>query len=279
MLSKTPAERPVYLFCHIPKCAGSTVKLHMIEHAPERSLKSRRRHGFMRDITGDYTDIERTQIDPETIDFVGGHSLSQSVLKAFPGRPVRPIVLIRDPLSLAVSFYNHRNRVAARKQGRGPVSFETYLKSYPKNSMIRFFLARYLGVGYPRVLGLDTRHRFDLVEKAFSDFWFVGSWRHAETLVQRMSEEMGICGDVTRQNAAHGDRLLVDDVPQAIVDRFRESQAADQLLFDRWGDAQWSGRPADIVRDLPRHDQASYVVNEVSRQIMGRYIKTIRKRL
>lgn len=278
-MSETLTARPVYLFCHIPKCAGSTVKAHLDNHAPERSVRTRRRHGFIRDITGDYTDLERTRIDPEKIDFVGGHSLSHSVMKAFPGRPVRPIVLIRDPISLAVSFYNHRNRVAARKQGRGPVSFETYLKSYQKNSMIRFFLTRYLGIGYPGVLRLDTRQRFDLVDKALSDFWFVGSWLYTSELLRRISHEMEISDAIATKNAAHGDRLMVDDVPNYIAERIRQTQSADQLLFDRWGDAQWSGRPADIVRDLPRHDQASYVVNEVGRQIMGRYIKTIRKRL
>lgn len=251
----------------------------MSDKAPDRSVRTRRRHGFFRDITGDYTDLERTQIDPETIDFVGGHSLSRSVMKAFAGRPFRPIILIRDPLSLSVSFYNHRNRVAAKKYRRGPVSFETYLKSYPKNQMIRFFLTRYLGFGYPGILRLDTKQRFDLVDKALTEFWFVGSWLHASELLQRISQELEICDKVRTKNAAYGDRLMVEDVPESIAEQVRKTHSADQLLFDRWSDTKWSGRPKEIDRDLPRHDQPQYLLNEIGRQVAGRYIKTIRRRM
>lgn len=270
------SDRPVFLFCHIPKCAGSTVKQHMWNKAPDRSVSAKRRHGFFRDFGGDYTDIARTGIDPETIDFVGGHALSQSVSKAFPGRPIRPSVLIRDPLSFAVSFYNHRNRGAA-KVGRGPVPFELYIRSLPKNPMIRFILTRYLGIGYPRVLQFDSRQRFDIVDGALRDFWFVGSWMHASELISGLSREMQISDMIDIKNAAHGDRLRVGDVPDDVANRIRTANAADQALFDRWADVKWNGKPDETAPDLPGGDQASYIFNEINRQVITRYIKLIRR--
>ena len=277
------SERPVFLFCHIPKCAGSTVKQHMWNKAPDRSVSAKRRHGFFRDFGGDYTDLERTGlgrtgIDPDKIDFVGGHSLSRSVTKAFPDRPFKPIVLIRDPLSFSVSFYNHRNRGAA-KIGRGPVPFELYIKSLPKNPMIRFIMTRYLSIGYPAILRFDSRQRYRIVDETLSEFWFVGSWLHASELVKGLAREMQISDTVDVKNAAHGERLRVGDVPDRLASLIRDRNAADQALFERWGDVKWSGRPKEIDTNLPGGDQASYVLNEIDRQVTNRYIKMIRRRI
>ncbi len=274
----TPSERPVFLFCHIPKCAGSTVKQHMWNEAPERSVSAKRRHGFFRDFGGDYTDISRTGIDANAVDFVGGHALSRSVSKAFPGRPVKPVVLIRDPLSFAVSFYNHRNRQAAR-EGRGPVAFELYLKSLPKNPMIRFIMTRYLGIGYPQILRFDSRQRFAIVDNTLSDFWFVGSWLHASELIRGLAREMHISDVVDIKNAASGERLRADDVTDSIADLVRTRNAADQALFERWGDVKWSGSPSETDTDLPAGDQADYIFNEIARQLTSRYIKMVRRRI
>ncbi len=270
--------RPVYLFCHVPKCAGTTVKNHVEDSAPERAARAKRRHGFLRDFGGDFTDLERSNIDPERVDFVGGHSLSGSVASVFPDRPARPCVLIRDPLSFVISFYNHRNRGAARA-GRGPVPLELYIKSLPKNPICRFLMTRYLGTGYPKILKYDSRQRFAAVDTMLADFWFVGSWRHATEFLTRLSAELDIPDHVKVRNAASGAVLKPSDVPEDLATRIRTINAVDQALFDRWSEAKWSGEPRTLEIDLPAGDQAAYIGNEISRQLMNRYIKMTRRSL
>jgi hypothetical protein len=271
-------NRPVYLFCHVPKCAGTTVKRHMEINAPERAARAKRRHGLLRDFGGDFTDLDRSALDTERTDFVGGHSLSKSVADAFPGRPIRSCVLIRDPLSFVVSFYNHRNRGAARV-GRGPVSLDTYAKSLPKNPISRFLLTRYLGIGYPKILTYDSWQRFEAVDAMLSDFWFVGSWLHASELLTRLSAELNIPDNIEVKNVASGNILPITDVPEEFARRIRSENAVDHALFERWSEAKWSGEPREIDIDLPTGDQLSYVSNEIGRQVMNRVIKMIRPRL
>ncbi|HSM42759.1 MAG TPA: hypothetical protein VK862_18560 [Afifellaceae bacterium] len=267
--------RPVYLFCHIPKCAGSTVKSHMDASAPGRAVRAKRRHGFLRDFGGDYTDVQRSGIRPDEVDFIGGHALSRSVVKAFPDRPIRPCVLIRDPLSFAVSFYNHRNRQAA-DAGHGAIPVEVYIRSLPKNPMIRVIMTRYLGIGYPTILRYGSADRFRMVDETLAGFWFVGSWMHASELIGRLSQELDLPDQVKIRNAATGDRLYPRDVPEAVARRYLRYNAADQALFERWGDVKWSGRPEPVDVRLPSGDQMSYLANEITRVSMSRAIKIAR---
>ncbi len=274
-MSGMEGHRPVYLFCHVPKCAGSTVKQHVEKNAPARAARAKRRHGVLRNFGGDFTDLDRSAFDVDKIDFVGGHSLSHSVAGAFSHRPIRPCVLIRDPLSFAVSFYNHRNRQAA-DAGHGAIPFEVYIRSLPKNPMIRFIMTRYLGIGYPKILRYGSADRFRMVDETLAGFWFVGSWLHASELIGRLSQELDLPDQVKIRNAATGERLYPGDVPQAVARRYLQYNAADQALFERWGDVKWSGRPEPVDVRLPSGDQMSYLANEITRVTMSRAIKIAR---
>ena len=73
--------------------------------------------------------------------------------------------------------------------------------------------------------------------------------------------------------------MPASDVPEETARHIRRVNAVDQALFDRWSETKWSGEPRAIEVDLPTGDQLSYVSNEISRQVMNRYIKTVRGKL
>lgn len=48
----TEAGRPLYLFYHVPECAGTTLISHLMERAPDRLLRPKVRRGFLKEFGG-----------------------------------------------------------------------------------------------------------------------------------------------------------------------------------------------------------------------------------
>ncbi|WP_026380951.1 sulfotransferase family protein [Afifella pfennigii] len=270
--------RPLYLFCHVPKCAGSTVEGHFDRHLPGRLLFPPRRRGFLRDLGGGYTDTRRLPEGLDTLDFVGGHSLSRRIASHFPGRELRECVLIREPVSLTVSYYNFRNKLAAQR-GKGPAPFEPFCRSLPRDVVCRFILTRYLGIGYPQLMRWDTARRFAETEKALSRFWFVGDVRHTEAMVQEISRELGI-GEppIIRENVSNRDGdLKVADLAEEARQEILARNPLDVLLHGRWAEVKWGPPPEPLAKTPPRGDQFAHLAFEIRRLIAGKEVERIRR--
>lgn len=270
------AARPLYLFYHVPKCAGTTLIAHLREHMPDRLLQLKVRRGFLKEFGGGVADLGSLPAELDRIEVVAGHTASASVTAAFAGREVRPVTMLRDPVSFIVSMYNFRERQSAA-MGWNPVSFDHFRRTLPKNPVTRLLLLRYLGVGYPRVLALGSRKRLEIAERTLSSFWFVGSWRHADLLTAELSRRLGIEPKARSRNMSPEGSLSVEDLCEATTAAIRTENALDQLLFDRWKDALWSGRPAEISRAVPALDQLSYLANEAGRHVWWRVVLAERR--
>lgn len=270
------AGRPLYLFYHVPKCAGTTLIAHLMEHMPDRLLRPRVRRGFLKEFGGGMADMRSLPASLDAVDVVAGHAASLRVARAFPGRDVRAIAMLRDPVSFLVSIYNFRERQSSAK-GLRPVPFDHFRRTLPKNPVTRFLLLRYLGIGYPLILALDSRKRLEIVEKALSAFWFVGSWRHADRLTAELSRRFGIPEQAKARNVSPEGSLSPDDLPEAVSAAIRADNALDQLIFDRWQDALWSVRPAPLEGPVPAWDQLSYLANDAGRHVWWRVVLAERR--
>src|SRR5271167_3987479 len=115
-------EAPVYFLLHIPKTAGQTIQLHLADHcAPGVFWQSRRRlRAGRRARSGGLPDFERARV-------ISGHHVTRALEASFPGREIRRIVLLRDPLQLQVSFYNWQMMDNLAK-GLGSYGFELHLR-------------------------------------------------------------------------------------------------------------------------------------------------------
>jgi hypothetical protein len=270
------AGRPLYLFYHVQKCAGTTLIGHLADQMPERLLQPQVRRGFLKEFGGGVADLRRLPAERDHIDVVAGHTASASVARAFPGREIRPLAMLRDPVGFIVSINNFRERSSAAI-GLKPVSFDRFRRTLPKNPISRLLLLRYLGIGYPLILALDSRKRLEIVEGALRSFWFVGSYEHADLLTAELSRRLGIAPAAARRNVAPEGSLAPDELPEAVASEIRTENALDQLLFDRWKDALWSGRPAPVEGPLPRWDQLSYLGNDARRHLWWRVVLAERR--
>ena len=162
---------PVYFILHMPKTAGQTIQQHLAEHcapgvfwgphqAPRlKALSGRRYH-------------PRSLPGAQRIRAVFGHNLSRSLEKYFPDREIRRAVLLRDPISLHLSLYNHRMMLHLAK-GLGTYSFNLHLKALPRDFVEHRLLARWLEIPWPALMAMTDQQKYTALSLALSQFWFV----------------------------------------------------------------------------------------------------------
>lgn len=189
---------------------------------------------------------------------VSGHSLSVSLKRRVEG-PVHESVLLRDPLSYFLSFYNYRWARHAGGDGEPP-AFRTWYAAERRNPISRFLLNRYFEQAVPALYRLSSADRLAWLETRLARFHFVGSYRHADEMIAGVSTSLGISTKVESANVTPVRKLSADDLDAGLRDRILTENAVDQALFDRWKDRKWEGQPMVQPPALPTLDQPRYLL-------------------
>lgn len=263
--------RIVHFLLHVPKCAGTTVEAHFRAHLGDGYLYAPRWESPLRNFIGNrYPGL--TVAGLEAARAVSGHSLSTGMRALFPGAEIRESVLLRDPTGFLLSFYNYRWTRYDEGWGSAPPAFERWYQGQRRNPISRFLLNRYFEQAIPALYRLSSADRLRYLEARLAGFHFVGSYRMADEMIGGISRELGIPDVVTSQNVTPRRKLAAADLPLALRRRIEADNAMDQALFDRWGDRGWQGAPAAPAPELPRADQARYVLGDISSGIMKKLI-------
>lgn len=228
----------VYVVLHIPKTAGQTIQEHFAAHCPP-GVFWRSQHKLPRGRPrepGDLPDFERARI-------VSGHQIARSLERYFPGRELRRVVLLRDPLELQLSYYNWKMMDHLAK-GLGTYGFDLHLRALPRNFIAHFLLSRWLEIPSLRLAAMPERQKYALLNETLAGFWFVGGHRHCDSIIAEIGRDLGVPRTARRRNTAAelqahtGWRLLtIDSLSPAERGAFRSRNALDQALWESWRDA------------------------------------------
>lgn len=269
--------KPVHFFVHVPKCAGRSVELHLEKHLGLRFLYLRRKRGLKRHLSNHIYRIPQ-RFDPASTDAVSGHALGQSMKQHFVGREIRQSVLLRDPLSLLVSFYNFRMSRFTH-EGWPHVSFERFYLSRHLNPVSTFLMVNYLETSWAKMISMSAEEKFDRISAVLEDFWFVGDYRQCDQLIATVSEEFGIPDQAPRANVLETKLLTVDTVPQAMKDRIAEDSALDQAIYDAWAERGFREKAPASVTPPAGRGALRILSHEAARQVENARITAMRKRL
>lgn len=265
-------ERTVHFLLHVPKCAGTTVEAHFQTHLGRGFLIAPRWESVLRNVVGNrYPGLVPTDLTHVRV--VSGHSLSAGMRRLFPDASVRESVLLRDPVSYFLSFYNYRWTRFAEGRGPAPPSFETWYRAQRRNPITRFLLSRYLEKGVPSLYGLSTAARLDFLEARLRRFHFVGSYRRADEMIAGVSQELGIAETVERQNVAQSKKLRPEGLPAKLRRRLAAENLLDQALWERWAERGWRQPAMPAPPSLPRADQPLHVVGDVATGLLKKIIR------
>jgi hypothetical protein len=243
-----PAPDPIYFLLHIPKTAGQTIRQHFNEHcAPGVFWQTRGKLRARSTRPGQLPDVARARI-------IAGHYINRSLEDLFPGREIRRVLLLRDPLQLQISYYNWRMMEHLGK-GIPTYSFDLYLNALPRNFISHFLLARWLETPWAQLMAMSDKEKYRLLNQMLAGFWFVGAHTDCQRLIARIGPEVGAPPAAVTRNTSRelqgrtGWRLVTEE---ALSPRIREAflvqHRLDQALWREWRGA---GFDTGAVRPQP----------------------------
>jgi tetratricopeptide (TPR) repeat protein len=229
---------PVYFLLHVPKTAGQTIQVHLADHcAPGVFWQSRRRfRPGRRTSVADFPDLSRVRV-------ICGHHISRSLEQFFPGRDIRRVVLLRDPLQLQLSFYNWTMMDHLAK-GLGTYSFALHLQALPRNFISHFLLSRWLEIPQSSLMVMSDRWKYEILNRALSGFWFVGAHTDCARVAAEIGSDLGLppisaTRNTSAEMQAHTGWQLVtrESLSRSMQDAIRARNPLDQALWESWAGA------------------------------------------
>jgi ribosome modulation factor len=113
-------------------------------------------------------------------------------MRAFPGhsrlraRPLKRSILLRDPVSHAVSYYNFR-MMRYLSEGLNPYSFKLAYAATQRNFVTHYILRNFLELPWSRLACLSDDEKYEIVNAFLATFWFVGDYRVCDELVAALA--------------------------------------------------------------------------------------------
>jgi hypothetical protein len=257
-----------YFLVHVPKCAGSTVEFHFQTALGDGYLHAPRWQSILRNLIGNRYPYSADDPGLSGVRVVSGHSLTRNLARHFPGRRIQECVLIREPLSYFISFYNYRVQRFSDGKGPKPPSFDRWYRAQHRSPISRFLLNRYYDNGVPALYRLSSRDRLSYLEERLSDFLFVGGHHRADEMIAGVSRMLGVPTQAKSQNVSKHRVLRPSDLPAKLVSQIKRENTVDMWLFERWSERGWrdetpSLRSRETKNVLSSSDQLHYIQSDM----------------
>lgn len=261
------ARRIVHFLLHVPKCAGTTVEEHFRAALGDGFLLAPRWHNPLRAAIGNRYSMAADDPRLPSVRMITGHSMGASLKRHFPGAEIRQSVLLRDPVSYHLSLYNYRAMRHGTGTGPKPPQFDAWYARQRRDPISRFLLNHYFEFGVPALYRFSSLTRLNYLEQRLRDFWFVGSFRHADTMIAGISGELGVDGLAQRQNETSVDAVTEASLGDEICKRIVAENAVDQALWSRWANRGWNvenRNPHGPPPALPQANQMRYLRSDIA---------------
>jgi tetratricopeptide (TPR) repeat protein len=152
---------------------------------------------------------------------------------------------------MQLSFYNWKMMDHLSK-GLGTYSFALHLRSLPRNFISHFLLSRWLEVSQSRQLVMSDGEKYQALDQALRDFWFVGAHSDCDRVIAEIGADLGVPPMAAARNTsaelqAHTGWRLVTATSLSSAEHaaFRAKNTLDLALWDNWGTAGFE--PAKVA--------------------------------
>jgi hypothetical protein len=214
---------------------------------------------------------------------VAGHYLGRSMEARFPDQRIERSILLRDPVSHLISYYNFR-MMRYISQGLHPYSFELAYQATQRNFITHYILRNFLELPWLRIASLGDADKYDIVNAFLSTFWYVGDYSLCDDLVSSLGLKLGIsCRAIQRNTKNEWKRrvswtpLSLEDLSADAVARIRQENLLDQRLWETWRQARHNVRSV-YCRLWVEHNLPDFVTSETT-HFVAQILRRLRRHL
>lgn len=226
---------------HVPKCAGITVEKHFeCELGNAGFWKPRKRTRKLPLGLYDYKYDPTLPGPAEKVCAISGHFAGISLAKLFAKRRIVRSIILREPQSLMLSWYNFRVMRYLMK-GQKPHSFSLFMRSMRMNPVAHFLLERWVELPWVRISRMTDDMKAAVLDKALEAFDHVVDISGTDTLIASLSAQIGIADCAPRRNTAEqiqqktGWKLIgLDDLSEQDRLLLGSRTSLDRYLWRRW---------------------------------------------
>ena len=241
----------VYIFFHIPKTGGITLRSHFAQHL-------RHQEDFIHLGPWGRADSKekglaqfyaRPPAERSRVRVICGHGVTHRTAGYIQGRRPVHITFLRDPAALVVSSYNFAMKLR-RDAGQSETSFERWLDDTEHEMMCAWLVRRFMCTD---TSGMSEREVFDRAVEVLGRFDFVADTERMDEFMCPILRRVGVPTQMARVNAAGRGRLerlvsLTPELGASLRERFPwELRLYEQMLS---ADGHGADREAsDTVRE------------------------------
>lgn len=214
---------PLWFVYHVPKTGGQTIRDYLAREM-RRGVDFEHLGKWDRSTPLGFDEVAaRDEASRAGLRVLCGHPLSRQFAGLFPGRPIREVVFLREPVSRLISHYNFAMTMRSRR-GHETIALEQYLDEQQPDPMTHF-LGQRLGETKPR------KH-LNIVLHELGQFWLAGRTESLDLLLPHLFEGMGLPAQVPHRSNVTGVTIELRATPTPdLADEIRRQNPLDVMLY------------------------------------------------
>jgi hypothetical protein len=270
-------QAPLIVHIHVPKCAGTTIERYLLDGLGKTGvwLAPKRTRKFPLDLFT-YKYDRTLPREPDAIKAVSGHFIGRSVENLFPGRRIVRSIILREPESLMLSYYNYR-MMRYLAQGKHAYPFPLFLRATRMNPVAHFLLERWLELPWIQLLQLSDQRKAALLDEVMASIDFVADISETDALAANIAAEIGIPSHAPRRNTAEEKQaktgwkiVRLEDLSKSEREVLKSRTELDSYLWRRWT----QGENVSFDRSVQSRFMRSEFIRpryQVERRLVRRY--------